>query len=495
MPDQAVPYVARQFNAAHPDLADSAGVAARLANQAYVEALAKIVFHWGYPAVDTFGRTSSWEVMKEGPGATMGLFPGAPKNTMGYLDDYMSPAQRRVVTPNSDTIYGVGFADLTADGVVIQTPTQVPEGHYWTIQIVDLFTTVIHQLGSASKTPGGKFLLVGPDWKGEPPEGFVDVLRSPTNIAVAMGRSFTAHSADSKAQARAVLNQIGAYPLSENTSGLKTFDCEASARNKVYPPPITPELIAADPDVLRSRPVHAATFWDDLKAALDFNPKVSSDDAPMADQARTLLALRDSDPAWKALIDRAALIAEAQLFESAKYHQVGVGAGGGWQRQENGGAWGTDWFGRAQAAVIYIYVNDYHEAIYFTRGTDAKGALLQGRYTYTITFPKGGLPPVDRARGGFWSLSMYDQDYYMQAVSPNGRTNLGTVNLDADELVFASDGSLTLTLSNREPADPTAKANWLPAPDGQFALLVRAYVPTEAVLSGVYALPEVTRTR
>lgn len=493
MSDHAVPYVARQFNAAHPDLADSGGVAAELANQAYVEALAKIVFYWGYPAVDTFGRTSAWAVMKDGPGATMGLFPGAPKNTMGYLDDYMSPAQRKVVTPNSDTIYGAAFADLAADSVVIQTPADVPEAHYWTIQIVDLFTTVTHQLGSASGTPGGKFLLVGPDWRGDKPDGFIDVLRSPTNVAGVFGRSFTAHSAESKVQARKVLNQIGVYPLSQDAPGPRTFDCEASARNKVYPPPLTPEIIAADPDLLRVRPVQVATFWDDLRAALDANPKVGPDDAPMADQAHTLLALRDSDPIWKALIDRVALAAEAELFESAKYHQLGVGAGGGWQRQENGGAWGTDWFGRALAAVVYIYVNDYHEAVYLVRGTDAKGALLQGRYSYAVTFPKGGLPPVDRARGGFWSLTMYDQDYYMVTPSPNGRNNLGTVNLDADELVFAEDGSLTLTLSRHEPADPIARANWLPAPAGQFALLVRAYVPTEAILTGAYALPEVTR--
>ncbi|MEJ2816332.1 DUF1254 domain-containing protein [Caulobacter sp. CCG-8] len=493
MPDTAVPYVARQFNAAHPHLANSGGVAAQLANQAYVEALAKVVFYWGYPAVDTFSRTDAWEVMKDGPGATMGLFPGSPKNVMGYLDDYMSPAQRKVVTPNSDTIYGVSVVDLADEGVVIQTPTEAPPGHYWTIQIADLFTTVIRQLGSASGTPGGKFLLVGPDWRGETPEGFVEVLRSPTNIVLAMGRSFMARSAESKAQARAVLNQIGVYPLSQDAPGLRVFDCEACARNKVYPPPITPEIIASDPDILRIRPVHAERFWDDLEKALDANPKVAPDDAPMVDQARTLLALRAADPAWKALIDRVALVAESELFESAKYHQVGVGAGGGWQRQENGGAWGTDWFGRAQAAVIYIYVNDFHEAVYFVRGTDAKGALLQGRYTYAVTFPKGGLPPVDRARGGFWSLSMYDQDYYFLTPSPNGRNNLGTVNLDADELVFNADGSLTLTLSNREPADPAARANWLPAPAGQFALLVRTYVPTEAILSGAYVLPEVTR--
>ena len=88
---------------------------------------------------------------------------------------------------------------------------------------------------------------------------------------------------------------------------------------------------------------------------------------------------------------------------------------------------------------------------------------------------------------------MYDADYYMRPDSPNGRTNLGTVNLDANELVFAGDGSLTLTLSNREPADATARANWLPAPDGQFALLVRTYVPTEPVLNGAYSLPDVVR--
>ena len=140
--------------------------------------------------------------------------------------------------------------------------------------------------------------------------------------------------------------------------------------------------------------------------------------------------------------------------------------------------WGTDWFGRAQAAVVYILVNDYHEATYFIRGTDAKGALLNGRHTYTMTFAKDELPPMDRTRGGFWSLTMYDKDYFMLPKSPNGRTNIGTVSLDANELKFADDGSLTIMMSNEEPADPVAKANWLPSPEGQFALIVRAYVPT-----------------
>lgn len=483
------------FLPAHPDLANGAGAPARLASEHYAEALARVVYIWGHPLVNTFGRTSTWALMKgHGPGMAMGLFPGSPKNHMGYIDDYMPAAQRKVVTPNNDTIYGACFADLGEEPVVVQTPQDVPEGHYWTIQIVDVFTTVTHQLGSASGTPGGKYLLVGPAWQGEKPEGFVDVLRSPTNIAVAMARSFTAHSPESKAQARAVLNQMGVSPLSEDTPGPRQFDCEASARNKVYPPDLDAETLSADPDLLRAHPVHGETFWDDLEKALDANPIVGPDDAPMAAQARTLLDLRRSDPAWRLLLDRAALAADTELFQSARYEQVGVNVGNGWQRQKNGGRWGADWLGRAQAAAIYIYVNDFEEAVYFIRGADAEGALLQGRYRYTMRFEKDQLPPVDRSRGGFWSLTMYDRDYFM-APAANGRHNIGTVNLDANELTFADDGSLTLVLSHEEPSDEMGRANWLPAPAEQFALIVRAYVPTAQILSDDYHLPDVERVR
>ncbi len=482
------------FSPAHPDLKNGGGVPARVASEHYAEALARVVYVWGHPLVNTFRRTSTWELMKgHGPGMAMGLFPGSPKNHMGYLDDYMPAAQRKVVTPNNDTVYGACFADLGEEPVVVQTPEDVPAGHYWTIQICDVFTTVIHQLGSASGTPAGKFLLVGPEWQGTAPDDFAGVLRSPTNVAVVMARSYAARTPEAKDQARAVLNQMGATPLSEDQPGRRQFDCQASARNKVFPPNLTAEMLAADPDLLRERPVHGETFWDDLQRALDANPKVGPDDVAMAEQARTLLALRDSDPAWRALLDRTVLTADTELFEGARYEQVGTDAGNGWQRQVNGGRWGSDWLGRAQAAAIYIFVNDFEEAVYFIRGTDAQGTMLNGRYRYTMRFDKDALPPVDRARGGFWSLTMYDKDYYMVPESPNGRHNIGTVNLDANELHFGDDGSLTVVLSSDEPADPGEKANWLPAPRDAFALIVRTYVPTGPLLDGRYKLPDVVR--
>jgi hypothetical protein len=342
-------------------------------------------------------------------------------------------------------------------------------------------------------TPGGKFLLVGPDWTGEKPDGFIDIIRLPTDYGGVFPRSFAAHTEEAKQRAIAVQNQMGAYPLSQNEAGQKKFDCESYTRNHVFPPGVTAEMIAADPDAARPQWVVPERFWEDLEKMLASNPIVGPDDAAMAEQACALIALRKSDPAWKALLDRAALDADASLHASARYEQVGVDAGNGWQRQENGGLWGTDWFGRAQAAVVYILVNDYHEAVYLIRATDADGALLNSRHTYTMTFPKDALPPVDRSRGGFWSLTMYDKDYFMLPASPNERTNIGTVNLDAKELEFAADGSLTIHLAHEEPADAAARANWLPSPEGQFALIIRAYVPTQPILDGDYKFPDVTR--
>jgi len=51
---------------------------------------------------------------------------------------------------------------------------------------------------------------------------------------------------------------------------------------------------------------------------------------------------------------------------------------------------------------------------------------------------------MDRTRGGFWSLTMYDKDCFMLPNSPN----VGTVSLDDNELKFAPDGSLTITMSH-----------------------------------------------
>jgi hypothetical protein len=49
-------------------------------------------------------------------------------------------------------------------------------------------------------------------------------------------------------------------------------------------------------------------------------------------------------------------------------------------------------------------------------------------------------------------------------------------------------------MSHEPPADTDALPNWLPAPDDQFALIVRTYVRTQPILEGSYKLPNVEKT-
>jgi hypothetical protein len=64
-----------------------------------------------------------------------------------------------------------------------------------------------------------------------------------------------------------------------------------------------------------------------------------------------------------------------------------------------------DWLKRATAAKAGIYGNDAAEATYPLTRTDGDGQTLDGsRHNYSLTFPRGQLPPVN----SFWSLTMYD---------------------------------------------------------------------------------------
>ena len=138
-------------------------------------------------------------------------------------------------------------------------------------------------------------------------------------------------------------------------------------------------------------------------------------------------------------------------------------------------------------------VSDCRESIYWTRATDADERPLDGRGNYTIKCPRGERPPLRDELGGFWSLTMYSSELFMLTDPPNGRVNIGTVHLRADQLKFNEDESLTLFLGSAEPPNEICKANWLPAPEGGFALCLRNYSPKDALMDGSYKPPNVVR--
>ena len=107
---------------------------------------------------------------------------------------------------------------------------------------------------------------------------------------------------------------------------------------------------------------------------------------------------------------------------------------------------------------------------------------LDGRRLAVVTLREGDrLPPVD----GFWSLTVYGEDLYFV---PN-EIDRYSLSGDSPDLVRTEDGSIRVELSPDRPADETV--NWLPTPDGPFTLLLRLYLPQQAILDGDWEYPEI----
>lgn len=129
-----------------------------------------------------------------------------------------------------------------------------------------------------------------------------------------------------------------------------------------------------------------------------------------------------------------------------------------------------------------MFDNRPNETQYFYTDNDSTGAALRGDRTYTVTFAAGQEPPVS----GFWSLTLYNDKHLFH---PNDlkRYSLGTKNTN---LKRGEDGSLTLYAGAESPG-PDTESNWLPAPDGNFSLYIRAYWGNEGILDESWQPPAV----
>jgi hypothetical protein len=139
---------------------------------------------------------------------------------------------------------------------------------------------------------------------------------------------------------------------------------------------------------------------------------------------------------------------------------------------------------RSAGAQAGLYGNSAKEALYPTFFVDADGEPLDAsKHSYTITFPKGELPPVQ----DFWSLTMYDGKTQLFIENPLDRYLLNSNMMD--EFKLDEDGSLTLHISADSPGE-NLESNWLPAPDGPLYMVLRLYGPEPEALEGTWTSPK-----
>lgn len=150
---------------------------------AEARAIAKEVYIYGYPMVDSYRIEHAYFVNPQDPEFK------APWNKIRNIPRVFTPADTEIQTPNSDTPYSWLGMDLRAEPVVLTVPV-IEKGRYYSVQFIDLYTFNFNYLGSrATGNDGGSFLVAGPGWKGETPQGVKKVIRCETEFALAVYRT------------------------------------------------------------------------------------------------------------------------------------------------------------------------------------------------------------------------------------------------------------------------------------------------------------------
>jgi len=404
----------------------------------------------------------------------------APFNVIKNEASVATYKDTAVVTPNSDTPYSLLWMDLRAEPVVISVPAVDPK-RYYSVQLCDASTYNYGYIGSRTTgSDAGDYLIAAPGWTGPTPAGIRQVIRSGSTLSLAIFRTqlFGPDDLDAlrKVQAGYRARTLSAYlnqpaPPPAPAIAFPAFSAENAKKNFFEYLDFMLQFIPASPNESQIRAQLASIGVGPGKT---FNFA----DLPVKQKLEIGLGLRQGSKKVDAAVAKAGVAINGWNVsglpgDSAHY---------------NG-----DWLGRAVAAQAGIFGNSPEEATYpFTR-IDSAGRKLSGEHSYTITFPAGGLPPVN----AFWSVTMYDGKTQLLIKNPIDRYLINAPMLDG--MIKNADGSVTIYIQAKSPS-PARQANWLPAPTGPIYLVMRLYWPKTSAPSilpagqGSWKPPGVVRT-
>jgi len=423
-------------------------------------------FVFGYPLVLTDVTRAVSMAMPQGGGRV-------PANEFAHLREFPDASFTGVVSPNADTLYSVAWLDLATEPVVLGVPAS--GGRYYLLPMLSGWSDVFAAPGT--RTTGndpGTFAVTGPGWLGGLPAG-VQQIRSPTSMAWVIGRTETRGKAD----------YADVHRFQDGFS-LRPLSAWASQRPAAREVPAGPGTGIAAPPPDQVEAMDAATFFSRLARLLETNPPAAADAPAMRRFAAIGLTVGafQPGPGLASALDAGVQDARAQLKAQLKAtRRQPPGLANGWTIDRGLGRYGTNYQQRASVALFGLGANLPEDALYPHTAADSGGRRLTGAHRYVLHFPPGQTPPA-RA---FWSLTMYNEHQYF-AANPLGRYALG----DRDPLAFNRDGSLDLWLQHNSPGR-RAEPNWLPAPAGQFSLILRIYWPKRGLLDGTWAAPAVQR--
>lgn len=414
---------------------------------------------FAYPMLAMYREMVSQAIDEESP-AYIGGF-----NIIRHSTEPVTAEHRETAHPNIDTLVSQAWLDLRGDAMVISVPA-VAHDRYYMLQVNDLFTNIAGVVGVRATGFGeGSYLIVGPDWEEDVPEGINGVLRVDTAFASLVGRTLLDGPEGTQAL-EAVQSRYRLEPLSQFLARI--------------PPAAPPEVdwLPWDDEALTT-----SAFIPYLNMLLSFcQPLRPADESRLQRFARIGIEpgrevdLAALDPATREAIDAGVADGLAAIEAAAAGIESANGLYGSHETL------GDDPPRRAVGARIGLFGPPVEEIWYGIWETGSDGAPLDGGQRYTLAFAGEALPPAEF----LWSITAYSLPDRALVANPGDRYEISdrTPGVEHD-----AHGGLTITISP-EPPEGGQTSNWLPVPAGPFMVILRIYGPRPSVLDGSWQLPE-----
>jgi hypothetical protein len=363
------------------------------------------------------------------------------------------------VGPNVDTLYGFAWLDLSKEPQVIQVPA-IPD-RYYSFQLIDMWSNPFAYIGTrATGTGAGEYALTPPGWQGTLPSG-VQPIRATTKRVFVLTRTLVNSPSDLDA-AVAVEASYRNGPLSAYPNGLS-----APIFNNLQSDQLAPGLTS-----------YGVALFQQINEAILSYPPLPRNAVQAARLRRVGVDVLNYKPPSPSLAAILSSSIQPAVTDALAYQQSLATVVNGWRVTLGITDITYNPLRRFALTIQGAGTHIEKEALYYG-ASSFNGAPLSGANSYEIVFPQGQLPPVS----AFWSLILYNSSFQLSA-NPINRYEVAS---HTPGLIFRSDRSLSITVSNTQPTDPTT--NWLPAPTGDFFLTLRTYIPEEPILNQTWQPP------